>query len=306
MTHSFLNRLPIPVGCVALGLMGLGTLLGAYSRLYLFLFGIPSVVIQLLVLLKLFLPGQLKKMTSDLISLSTFSGTSMAMMLTAAPLRSELQLRSAVLLWTAGLLLHLTIIFVFSAKLLRDSPNINTVRGSWLLVYVGIAAAAISAPAFSAQVLGRILLVPAGLGIMIVLPLVYCSDRCTMMPENQRPLFCITAAPVSIWLVGYLSSASAPSKSLILFLVILSQLLFIPALIRFLRVFRSPFAPSFASFTFPFVICATAFKKAAIFLSFSDSVRTLIILETLSALVFCTFTVWKYCHFLFSAEKAAV
>ena len=107
MTHSFLNRLPIPVGCVALGLMGLGTLLGAYSRLYLFLFGIPSVVIQLLVLLKLFLPGQLKKMTSDLISLSTFSGTSMAMMLTAAPLRSELQLRSAVLLWTAGLLLHL-------------------------------------------------------------------------------------------------------------------------------------------------------------------------------------------------------
>ena len=305
MIRSFMNRLPIPTGCVALGLIGLGTLLSSYSPLFLFLFGIPSAAIQILVLLKLCLHGQLKKLTEDYISLSTLAGTSMAMMLTAAPMRSVLHLNGAVVLWVAGLALHLVILIVFSAKLLRDRPGYSAVRGSWLLVYVGLAAAAISAPAFSAQVIGRILLVPAGLGMIILLPLVYYADRVAPMPEKQRPLFCITAAPASIWLVGYLSSATLPSKTLVLVMAAVLQVLYIPALLRFFRTCRNPFAPSFAAFTFPFVIRATAFKRAAMFLSFSGSIRVIIMLEALTALVFCIFTMWKYSRYLLSAEKAA-
>ena len=306
MFRGFLNRLPIPAGCVALGLTGLGTLLGAFFSPLLFLFGIPSATIQLFVLLKLFLPGQIGKVLEDPITLSTLAGTSMAMMLTAAPMRSALHLSGAAVLWAAGLLLHLAIMIVFSAKLLRDRPNRTAVRGSWLLVYVGIAAAAISAPAFSAQVIGRILLVPAGLGMLVLLPLIYRAERTAQIPENQQPLFCITAAPASIWLVGYLSSASHPFGNLVLILLILSQLLYVPALIRFFRTFRNSFAPSFAAFTFPFVITATALKRVAGFLGFSGSVQILITLEILVALAFCILTVWKYCRFLFSAEKAAV
>ncbi|MBR4394421.1 MAG: hypothetical protein IKT07_10445 [Oscillospiraceae bacterium] len=306
MFRSFLNRLPIPAGCVALGLTGLGTLLGAFFSPLLFLFGIPSAAIQLLVLLKLFLPGQLRTVIEDPIALSTLAGTSMAMMLTAAPMRSVLHFSGAVVLWAAGLLLHLAIMAVFSARLFRVKPGSKTVRGSWLLVYVGIAAAAISAPAFSAQVIGRILLVPAGLGMIVLLPLIYHAERTAKIPEKQQPLFCITAAPASIWLVGYLSSASHPFGNLVLILLILSQVLYVPALIRFFRTFRNSFAPSFAAFTFPFVITATALKRAAGFLGFSGSVQILITLEILVALVFCILTVWKYCRFLFSAEKAAV
>ncbi len=306
MIRSFLNRLPIATGCVALGLTGLGNLFSAYSSAFLFLFGIPSAVIQLLVLLKLFLPGQLKKINEDFISLSTFAGTSMAMMLTAAPIRSVLHMKGAVLLWAAGLLLHAAIMVVFSARLLRERPGSSAVRGSWLLVYVGIAAAAISAPAFSAESIGRILLVPAGLGMIVLLPLVYHTDHVVPVPEKQRPLYCITAAPASIWLVGYLSSASVPSGNLVLILAVLSQILYFPALIRCFRTCRMPFAPSFAAFSFPFVIRATALRQTAVFFSFSDSVRTLLLLDALTVLVFCIFTVWKYCRFLFSAGKAAV
>ena len=157
MFRSFLNRLPIPAGCVALGLTGLGTLLGAFFSPFLFLFGIPSAAIQLFVLLKLFLPGQIRKVLEDPITLGTLAGTSMAMMLTAAPMRSALHLSGAAVLWAAGLLLHLAIMIVFSAKLLRDRPNRTAVRGSWLLVYVGIAAAAISAPAFSASIIQNLI-----------------------------------------------------------------------------------------------------------------------------------------------------
>ena len=306
MFRSFLNRLPIPAGCVALGLTGLGTLLAAYFSPLLLLFGILSAVIQLLVLLKLFVPGQFRKIIEDPLTLSTLAGTSMAMMLTAAPMRSVLHLSGAIVLWAAGLLLHLAIMAAFSVRLFRVKPGSDTVRGSWLLVYVGIAAAAISAPAFSAQVIGRILLLPAGLAMLILLPLIYRAEHSAKIPEKQQPLFCITAAPASIWLVGYLSSASQPSGNLVLILLIFSQVLYIPALIRFFRTFRNPFAPSFAAFTFPFVITATALKRAAGFLGFSDSVQILITLEILVALVFCVFTVWKYCRFLLSAKKAAV
>ena len=184
--------------------------------------------------------------------------------------------------------------------------TLSDVRGSWLLVYVGIAAAAISAPAFSAETVGRILLIPAALGAVVLLPLVYRADYLAPIPQPQRPLFCITAAPVSIWLVGYLSVAPQPSEPLVLGLLILSQLLYIPALFRFFQTFRDLFAPSFASFSFPFVIVTTACKRAAAFLTVTASLRLLIQVEIASALVFCCFTVWKYCRFLFAREKAAL
>ena len=303
MIRNFLNRLPIPAGCIALGLIGLGTLLSSYSRLFLFLFGGLSFAIQICVLLKLAAPGGLRQLAADLISLSTFAGTSMAMMLTAVPMRTVLPFPAAALYWAAGLLLHIALMIFFSVNILQNRTASADIRGSWLLVYVGIAAAAISAPAFSAVIVGRVLLIPAALGTVILLPMVWRADRLAPIPQAQRPLFCITAAPVSIWLVGYLSSAVHPSENLVLILLILGQLLYIPALFRFLRSVRDPFAPSFAAFTFPFVIAATACKKAAAFLMITGPVRILILLETATALVLCCFVVWKYCRFLSAKAK---
>ena len=304
MIRNFLNRLPIPAGCVALGLIGLGTLLSSYSRLFLSLFGGLSFVIQICVLLKLATPEGLRSLAADLISLSTFAGTSMAMMLTAVPMRTVLPFLAAASYWAAGLLLHLALMVFFSVKLLRERVRSKDVRGSWLLVYVGIAAAAISAPAFSMESVCGVLLIPAALGTVILLPLVWRADRLTSIPQAQRPLFCITAAPVSIWLVGYLSSAPHPSAKLVLILLILGQLLYLPALLRFLCSFRAPFSPSFAAFTFPFVIAATACKKAVAFLTVTGPMRILILLETASALVLCCFVAWKYCRFLSAQAKA--
>ena len=57
---NYLQRLPVPAGCVALGLIGLGTLLGSYVPALLPAAGLLSVLLQISVLLRLFLPGAWK------------------------------------------------------------------------------------------------------------------------------------------------------------------------------------------------------------------------------------------------------
>lgn len=295
---ALLTHLPVPVGCVALGLIGLAGLLGGYSPLFLWMFGLCSILLQLLLISKLSLPGQLRTACSDLVTLSTLAGYSMALMLTAAQLKPFLPYAAAYGLWCCGLLLHVIIIVLFSRKQLREHPSESAARGSWLLVYVGIAAASISAPAFGMNVIGRILLIPAALGALILVPLILRAELKGGIPAGQRPLFCIIAAPVSIWICGYFGSVPECSKALITVLLPLSQLFYLLALWRFIKTCRQPFSPAFAAFTFPFVISATALKKSCTFLGCGETFRALILLEIVIALAGCLYALVGYLRFL--------
>lgn len=295
----FLKKLPTPVGCVALGLIGLGTLLGSYNVLFLYCFGGISILLQAAVLLKLMIPGERKSIYADSTALSCLAGTSMAMMLTAAQLKKLFLMSNARIIWVFAVIFHLYILILFSRKILRERPGLAAVRGSWLLVYVGLAAAAISAPVFSANRVGLLLLVPAAMGALILLPLVYRADlRSDSVPVGQKPLFCISAAPVSIWLAGYLSAASTPSPLLVLSLMVAAQLLYLPALLRCIHTLGQPFSPAFAAYTFPFVISASALKQASPFSSLSAQVNVLLTLESLIALLLCIYTFCLYLRFL--------
>ena len=292
---AFLRRLPIPAGCVALGLIGLGTLLRPYGLSWLLLFGGLAALLLLLVIAKLCLPGEAKKACGDLTGLSLLAGSSMALMLLAAQGKTALALPGAGLLWGLGLLAHLLLLAAFSRAPIKSRPGLHAVRGCWLLVYVGIAAAAISAPAFSMQTLGRILLIPAALGALVLLPLVYAADRnAADMPPAQRPLFCISAAPVSIWLVGWLSVTASPPKALTAVLTILSVLLYVPALLRCGKGLRGPFYPSYAAYTFPFIISATALKRGFAVLGLGGLWQLLPGLETAVAAALCCWVLLRY------------
>ncbi len=303
---TFLKKLPIPAGCVALGLIGLGTLLSGQSIMFLWLFGGLSILLQGAVLLKLCMPGVWKSVCENPTALSTLAGTSMAMMLTAAQLKKLSGLPAAAILWLGGILLHLLIVLLFSRLLLLSRPGPKGVRGSWLLVYVGIAASAISGPAFSASRAGLILLIPAALGALVLLPLIFHADRSPgNVPESQKPLFCITAAPVSIWLAGYLSACPQPSVLLTAILMIAGQLLYFPALVRCLRCVKRTFTPAFAAFTFPFVISASALKQSITLLGLSTPFRLLQYAETIIALLLCLYTLALYLRSLFNPKASA-
>lgn len=302
---AFLRRLPVPAGCLALGLISLGTLLERFSTLFFYTLAALSILLQLAVLLKLFLPGTLRVVFSDTVALSTLAGTSMALMLTAAQLKKALAFPGALWLWYFGLFLHLLIILLFSCRLFQERAGLSAVRGSWLLVYVGIAAAAISAPAFGREKIGLFLLLPAAIGAVILLPLIYRADlQPGNIPPVQKPLFCITAAPVSIWLVGFLSVSASPAGLFVLVLLCLAQLLYVPALIRCLRCLRSPFSPAFASFTFPFVISASALKQASAFLQVPFWTGALLTAECIVALLLCLYVLLLYLRHLFATATS--
>ena len=302
---AFLRRLPVPAGCLALGLIGLGTLLESISPFFLLAFGILSVLLQIAVLLKLFLPGTLSSVFSDTAALSPLAGTSMALMLTAAQLKKALSFPGALWLWYFGLCLHLLIILRFSFLLFYKRAGLSAVRGSWLLVYVGIAAAAISAPAFGREKIGLFLLLPAAIGAGILLPLIYRADlQPGNVPPGQKPLFCITAAPVSIWLVGFLSVYGSPSGLFVLVLLCFAQVLYVPALIRCLRCLRSLFSPAFASFTFPFVISASALKQASAFLQGPFWTGALLTAECIIALLLCLYVLLLYLRHVFGTAAS--
>ncbi len=295
---ALLTRLPVPVGCVALGLIGLAALLCGYSPLFLWIFGLCSILLQLLLVLKCCLPGQLRTVCGDCMTLSTLAGYSMALMLTSVQLKTFLPCAAAFVLWCCGLLMHLSIIVLFSRKLLQERPSAFAARGSWLLVYVGIAAASISAPAFGANAVGRVLLIPAALGALILVPLILRAEFKSSVPMGQKPLFCIMAAPVSIWICGYFGSVPECSKTLVAVLLPLSQLFYLLGLWCFIKTCRQPFSPAFAAFTFPFVISATALKKSCVFLGCGGIFRVLIFLETLIALAGCLLALVEYLRFL--------
>ena len=301
--RTFLNHLPIPIGCVALGFTGLATLFAPVHRVSLYIFLTVAFLLLIPVILKLVMIRGCLSIKTDDITMSTLSGSSMAMMLAAAPLHTMAGWRCPIWLWVAGMTLHIVIILLFSIRLLHSRGETPTVRGCWLLVYVGIVAASISAPAFSFRGIGRILLYPAALGAVILLPLVYRDDR--KLPTPQKPFFCISTAPVSIWLVALLSIYPDANKTLVAALLILSQLLYIPALVRFALLRRLAFSPAFASFTFPFVISATAFRKAAAFLALPVWLKLFQTAEMIIALALCCFVLWKYLCFLFSGQKTA-
>ena len=115
---------------------------------------------------------------------------------------------------------------------------------------------------------------------------------------GQKPLFCIMAAPVSIWICGYFGSVPECSRTLVAVLLPLSQLFYLLGLWCFIKTCRQPFSPAFAAFTFPFVISATALKKSCIFLGCSGAFRVLIPLEILIALAGCLFAFFGYFRFL--------
>ena len=116
------------------------------------------------------------------------------------------------------------------------------------------------------------------------------------MEKIRSPLF--IAAPVSIWICGYFSSAPACSKALVTVLLPLSQLFYVLALWRLVKTFRQSFSPAFAAFTFPFVISATALKKSCAFLGCAGALRLLILLEVLIAAAGCLFALAGYLRFL--------
>ena len=293
-----LKKIPLPITGVMLGFAALGNLLQSYSDTLRLGCGIIATFIGLIILLKIiFYPKQWVEDMQQPITASVFGTFSMAIMLLsvyAKPLFGK----NAVIIWYIGLAIHILLILYFTFKFILKF-DLKKVFASYFIVYVGIAVASVSAPAFEQTLIGTYTFWFAFITFILLLFVVgYRYLKYRDIPEPARPLFCIFAAPMSLCLAGYIQSVSPKSKAFIVGMAIVAFLLFVLVLIFLIRFLKLKFYPSYAAFTFPFVISAIAMKQTNAFLQMQDikvrGLTTLVLLETILAAVLVLYVFTRY------------
>lgn len=265
---NIVEKVPIPLLGVSLASAALGNLLQSYSELFRIVFGIWSAFCFLLVLLKFILFWDKVKEDFQNPIMASVAGTgSMALMLLSVYAKSLIG-GSAVILWYAGVLLHLLLILYFTVRFLFKL-DIKKVFASYYIVYVGIVTASVAAPAFAQEKLGTMFFwfgyFSAGvLFFLITYRYIFHQE----IPAPAQPVICIYAAPFSLLIAGYVQSVADKSVTTLLGIYSAACILYLFSLIKMIGCLKKlPFFPSYASFTFPFVISAIASKQAAVFLT---------------------------------------
>lgn len=307
----YLKALPLPVCGVMLGLAALEDLLqavcgnllnaaGAGNALRL-ICGILATLLALAPAAKVIAcgPGVRQAMQDPVVA--SVSGTfSMGLMLLSVYWKPALGI-AAEAIWFLAIALHIVLIVWFTVKFLLHF-QLARVFTSYYIVYVGIAVAAVSAPAYGMESLGAATFW-FGFVCMISL-LAVVTLRYGKLPV--KPLFCIYAAPASLCLAGYVQSVTPKSPAMLLTLLTLSSVLFLVALIRLPGLLKLPFYPSYAAFTFPFVITAIAALQCTACLAKLGSplpwLRPVVLIETVLAAVLVFYALFRY---IAAAGKAA-
>ena len=256
-----IKRVPIPLCGVMLGLAALGNLLQSYSEGIRYVCGIAAGLLLILILLKLILfPAAIKEDMKNPIMASVSGTFSMALMLLSAYVKPFIG-PAAYYIWLFAIALHVVLIIYFTVKFIAKL-QMPKVFASYYIVYVGIAVAAITAPAYEKLSIGSAAFWFGFVSLLVLLVLVTVRYvKYTEIPDPAKPLICIYAAPTSLCIAGYVQSVMPKSYGMLMAMFVLASVLYVFALVKAIGYFKLPFFPSYASFTFPFVISAIASKQ---------------------------------------------
>ncbi|MGL6201163.1 MAG: TDT family transporter [Lachnospiraceae bacterium] len=305
--RAIIKKVPIPICGVMLGTFALGNLLQSYSEGIRYACGIVGGILFLVILLKLILfPQMIKEDMKNPIMASVAGTFSMSLMLLSTYVKPWIG-QAAFYLWILAIALHIALIIYFTVKFILKL-EIKKVFASYYIVYVGIAVAAITAPAYEQTGIGTAAFWFGFVTLIILLILTTVRYIKHMeVPEPAKPLLCIYAAPTSLCVAGYVQSVASKSFSFLIAMYILASVLYIFALIKAVGYLRLPFYPSYASFTFPFVISAIASKQtmacAANMGSPIPVLSYVVIIETIIAVVFVLYVLVRYIGFLAGSNK---
>ena len=182
------------------------------------------------------------------------------------------------------------------------------VFASYYIVYVGIAVAAVTAPAYEQLGIGSVafwfgFVTLVGLLVLVTIRYVKCPN----VPEPAQPLICIYAAPTSLCIAGYVQSVTPKSKTFLLAMLAVATVIYIFALVKAIGYLKLKFYPSYAAFTFPFVISAIATKQTMACLAKMESpmpiLKPVVLIETIIAVVLVVYTFIRFMGFIFASNK---
>lgn len=305
--REVIQKVPIPLCGVMLGTAALGNLLESCSEGIRYICGGIAGILLAMVLLKLALyPGEVKEDLKNPI-LASVSGTFPMSLMLLSVYAKPWAGAAAYAVWLSAIGLHILLILCFTVKFIikLDMPK---VFASYFIVYVGIAVAAVTAPAYEKPALGIAALWFGFCSLIILFVLITLRYiRYKEVPEPSRPLICIYAAPTSLCIVGYLQSATSKNTVFLLGMFGAASLLYVFAFVKAIEYLRLPFYPSYASFTFPFVISATAAKQTAAYLMDRGypikALPYIVLFQTAAASVFVAYTLVRFLHYLFAEKR---
>ena len=269
---NFLKRVPLPLSGVALGFAALGNLLAAYNMSFKVICGVLAFIGLILITGKYL--SDIEAFTTDMKNpvIASVSGTyTMALMLLAVYVKPVVP-TFAIALWYIAVVLHFILMIYFTLNIvlkIKIPDEMMKIAASFFIVYVGIAVASVTAPAFKNMALGQICF---WIGFILYIPFfIYVSYRYIKLGNKKieaKALACIYAAPASLCVAGYIGSFEQKNILFLGGLYIFSLLMYlvgtavaIDLFVSFVKNNDFMFYPSLAGLTFPFVISAIATKQ---------------------------------------------
>ncbi|MEO2237977.1 TDT family transporter [Dorea sp. YH-dor226] len=304
---DIIKKVPIPLCGVMLGLAALGNLLQSYGEGIRSVCGIVAAFLLILVLLKLIMFPQMIKEDMQNPIMASVSGTfPMALMLLSTYVKPFIG-PAAMYIWYFAILLHIVLIVYFTVKFILKL-QLPKVFASYYIVYVGIAVAAVTAPAYEKTGIGSIAFWFGFVTLILLLVLVTIRYvKCPQVPEPAQPLICIYAAPTSLCIAGYVQSVMPKSRGFLLAMLAVATVLYLFSLVKAIGYLKLKFYPSYAAFTFPFVISAIATKQTMACLANMGTpmpvLQYVVLVETVIAVVFVVYTLIRFLGFIFASNK---
>lgn len=301
--YKIIKKTPIPIAGLMLSLTATGNLLSSYGNIYRYIFGALATIVFLLLLSKIFIcTKEVVESLKNPVVASVAPTFSMGMMILSTYLK-PINYNAAYGLWIMGILLHILLILFVTKKFLLKF-DIKKVFPSYFVVYVGIVTGSVTAPAFNAINIGQILFTFGFISYLILLPIVlYRVFKVKAIPTPALPTITILAAPASLCLAGYMSSFPEKNMFIVGFLTALSLAMLLGVIVYMPKMLKLSFYPSYAAFTFPFVISAIAIKKTNSFLISIGSnisiLRYIVKLEEFLALGIVLYVLIMYMRFFF-------
>ncbi|WP_332645706.1 TDT family transporter [Lysinibacillus sp. 54212] len=296
---NLLKTIPIPISGLMLGLVSLAKLHFSLNMNLLgeFYFAV-GITIFLIILCKIvFTFSDVRNDLKNQVIASVAPTFTMGMMVICSILAAQTSLQGiATIGWGIAaclqmvLILYFTYTFVWKAK-----ANFHSVYPSWFIVYVGSAIMPITAGNFAAKFTDIVFWIALFFYILL-LPVVW--QRIRSLEGPTMPLTTILAAPGSLCLTAYLQHFTSPNLYFVLFMLVVSQLLYASVLWRLPKLLKLPFYPSYAAFTFPLVISATAMNASAQFFHSQQLLNVLTFVELFIASCMVLYVLVRYVLFL--------
>ena len=294
-----IEKIPIPICGLILAFLSLGNLLNDTHPLLKVICGIIGIVLLILILSKLVLyPKKIKEDFKNPIIASNSGTFSMSLMILSTYI-SPFMPSIAYGIWILGVALHILLIVYFTHHFIIRNFNISTVYPSYWIVFVGITMGAITAHAHNLDEIGFIFFLVGFIGMIFTFPLViYRYINYKDIPNANKPLICIFTAILSILIVGYLNSYNDISIEFLMIMYIFACIFYIFALTKLIEYRNLEFYPSFAAFTFPFVISGLATKGVISKIGSNIILNSVLSIETVIATAIVLYVLIRYMKFL--------